>query len=207
MIHHAYTVPIWKPFVLPDKVTYSVGQPMGAMSSWAMLALTHHFIVQYAAWKVRRSLVKRSYTIAIIDGKMHFGLNWFKDYAILGDDVVIANGAVAREYLRIMKSLDVKISLAKTLRSRKGDLEFAKRIFVNGTDLKVIPYKAYMASLSNLSSAGEFYKNYSLKFSQLLRSRGYGYRSLALLSQPITKWTKSIRGLYIWVSYSKDILP
>lgn len=25
---------------------YSVGQPMGAYSSWAMLAVTHHFIVQ-----------------------------------------------------------------------------------------------------------------------------------------------------------------
>lgn len=25
---------------------YRVGQPMGALSSWAMLALTHHFIVQ-----------------------------------------------------------------------------------------------------------------------------------------------------------------
>lgn len=25
---------------------YAVGQPMGALSSWAMLALTHHFIIQ-----------------------------------------------------------------------------------------------------------------------------------------------------------------
>jgi hypothetical protein len=30
-------------------VHYAVGQPMGAYSSWAMLALTHHFIVQLAA--------------------------------------------------------------------------------------------------------------------------------------------------------------
>lgn len=30
---------------LPSSVTYSVGQPMGALSSWAMLALTHHAIV------------------------------------------------------------------------------------------------------------------------------------------------------------------
>jgi hypothetical protein len=29
---------------------YAVGQPMGALSSWAMLALTHHFLVQAAAW-------------------------------------------------------------------------------------------------------------------------------------------------------------
>ena len=31
--------------VLPRSVRYAVGQPMGALSSWAMLALTHHFIV------------------------------------------------------------------------------------------------------------------------------------------------------------------
>jgi hypothetical protein len=34
---------------LPEAVRYEVGQPMGALSSWAMLALTHHFIVQFAA--------------------------------------------------------------------------------------------------------------------------------------------------------------
>jgi hypothetical protein len=28
---------------------YSVGQPMGCLSSWAMLALSHHLIVQVAA--------------------------------------------------------------------------------------------------------------------------------------------------------------
>lgn len=28
---------------------YSVGQPMGALSSWAMLAVTHHLIMQYCA--------------------------------------------------------------------------------------------------------------------------------------------------------------
>jgi hypothetical protein len=27
-------------------VNYAVGQPMGAYSSWAMLALTHHLILQ-----------------------------------------------------------------------------------------------------------------------------------------------------------------
>jgi hypothetical protein len=31
------------------KYRYSVGQPMGALSSWGMLALTHHCLVQMAA--------------------------------------------------------------------------------------------------------------------------------------------------------------
>jgi hypothetical protein len=32
---------------------YSTGQPMGALSSWAMLALTHHLIAQLAAYRAR----------------------------------------------------------------------------------------------------------------------------------------------------------
>lgn len=32
-------------------VRYNVGQPMGALSSWVMLALTHHFLIQYSAFK------------------------------------------------------------------------------------------------------------------------------------------------------------
>jgi hypothetical protein len=32
-------------------VRYSVGQPMGALSSWAMLAITHHWILQMASRK------------------------------------------------------------------------------------------------------------------------------------------------------------
>jgi hypothetical protein len=32
-----------------EQIKYSVGQPMGAYSSWAMLALTHHVIVRLAA--------------------------------------------------------------------------------------------------------------------------------------------------------------
>jgi len=35
----------------PTHVKYSVGQPMGALSSWAMLALTHHALMQFSASK------------------------------------------------------------------------------------------------------------------------------------------------------------
>jgi len=30
-------------------VHYAVGQPMGALSSWAMLAITHHAMMQFAS--------------------------------------------------------------------------------------------------------------------------------------------------------------
>jgi hypothetical protein len=80
---------------------------MGAYSSWASLALTHHVIVRVAA--IRSGFVN------------------FKDYCVLGDDVVIANDAVASEYLQLMKSLGVEINLTKSVISDEF-AEFAKRL-------------------------------------------------------------------------------
>jgi len=87
---------------------YAVGQPMGAYSSWAMLALTHHCLVQIAAYRVGHT-------------------KWFPHYAVLGDDIVIADTAVGDSYLQLMTELGVEISLHKTIRSTTGLLEFAKR--------------------------------------------------------------------------------
>jgi len=78
---------------------------MGAYSSWGMLALTHHVLVRYSA---RRA-----------------GVTDFNDYAILGDDVVIANDIVAHEYLLVMKSLGLSINLSKSVISSRFT-EFAK---------------------------------------------------------------------------------
>lgn len=89
------------------EVKYAVGQPMGAYSSWAMLALTHHVVVQVAAqrsgWKT-----------------------WFPYYAVLGDDIVIADENVAKNYYSIMTYLGVTINTSKSLVS-ESCLEFAKR--------------------------------------------------------------------------------
>jgi hypothetical protein len=82
---------------------------MGALSSWAMLALSHHVIVQMAAlragWK-----------------------GWFPLYALLGDDIVILREDVAREYLSLMRYLGVPINMSKTISSQVGLIEFAKRV-------------------------------------------------------------------------------
>jgi hypothetical protein len=91
-----------------QRIRYSVGQPMGALSSWAMLALTHHVLVQIAARRVGW------------DG-------WFSHYALLGDDIVIADSGVAGAYLQIMETLGVTINLSKSFEMDSGTLEFAKR--------------------------------------------------------------------------------
>lgn len=89
---------------------YSVGQPMGGLSSWAGLAVTHHWIVQLAA-----SRVTGSYT-------------WNESYEILGDDLVIFDEAIAKEYLVIMSDLGCEINLHKSIVSKSRPVfEFAKR--------------------------------------------------------------------------------
>jgi hypothetical protein len=100
---------VTRPWYLKGKpIFYAVGQPMGAYSSWAMLAICHHLLVQIAARRVGYS-------------------EWFNHYALLGDDIVIAEEAVARAYHRLMTDLGVSINLSKSFEMDSGTLEFAKR--------------------------------------------------------------------------------
>jgi hypothetical protein len=88
-------------------IRYSVGQPMGALSSWAMLALTHHVIVNVA--------------------KIESGIYGDVNYAVLGDDFVINNEVVAAKYLDIMSALGLEIKLSKSVISNRFT-EFAKKL-------------------------------------------------------------------------------
>lgn len=91
---------------------YSVGQPMGALSSWAMLAVTHHLLVQLAY--LQSDLVK----------PLHY--EWYSNYEILGDDVIIFDKSVAQQYLTIMESIGVPINLSKSVVAVNPTTEFAK---------------------------------------------------------------------------------
>lgn len=51
----------------------------------------------------------------------------FLDYAVLGDDVVIADQKVDKEYASTLAGLGVAISPTKSLVSNVGCAEFAKR--------------------------------------------------------------------------------
>lgn len=89
---------------------YAVGQPMGGLSSWAGLAITHHWIMQLASFRVTGST------------------SWNEQYEILGDDIVIFDRLLAEEYLRIMDTLGCGINLTKSIVSHHRPVfEFAKR--------------------------------------------------------------------------------
>jgi hypothetical protein len=123
-------------FMLNDgsSVRYAVGQPMGFKTSFMMLALTHHLIVQAAA--------------------LESGLVDFHDYVILGDDIVIRNSTVAKHYIKIMAELGMSISMNKSIvsTSETGSVrtaEICKRVFSDGLDFSPIPVKLVATVLEN----------------------------------------------------------
>lgn len=71
---------------------FTRGQPLGFYSSWPIFTLTHHLLVWMAAYRV-------------------YPGNKFLDYAILGDDIVIADRKVATAYREIMGEAQAVISM------------------------------------------------------------------------------------------------
>lgn len=94
-----------------------------------MLALTHHVIVQIAATRV---------------GKPEFNF-----YALLGDDIVIADEAVAKSYHMIMTTiLGVDINLSKSLIS-PDSFEFAKRLVTMDGEVSAVGAKNLLVGLKS----------------------------------------------------------
>jgi len=142
-----------------------------------MLALTHHCLVQFAAY--RSKVIKVG--------------QFFDAYALLGDDLVIANESVAHEYLKVMREIDVGINLSKSLVSVTGRvMEFAKRTIYNNTDVSAIPIKEIYAGIKATSAALEIVQKYSLTPAHYLRLFGAGYKVLGSINKPFkmqgAKW-------------------
>lgn len=171
---------------------YSTGQPMGALSSWAMLALTHHCIIQWA-W----------YRVCTQDRRKW---SWYSDYAVLGDDVVIMGGRVADAYVTIMTGLGVGIGSHKSLVSRNGStLEFAKRTFFHGKDVSAVPLPELLVARKNLSAGLELCRKYNLSLGAYCKFLGYGYKALSRLSHRLMSVPTRMRN-YI-VAYTLEVMP
>jgi len=151
-----------------SKVRYAVGQPMGAYSSWAAFSLSHHALIQYCAY---------------LEG--HKG--WFEGYGILGDDIVIGDGKVARRYEYMCRKLGVSLSLAKSLPGVRGSFEFAKRFVLRGADVTPLSYREFAISNRSLTCMMECVSRCAplgpIRLASVLRALGFGYRSTARLTQ------------------------
>lgn len=120
-----------KPWSRPHNkyVEYRVGQPIGAKTSWAVFALTHHTVLR---------LLCRFHRVSR------------ECYVIIGDDIVISNENVANSYITLLNDFGVPYSKDKTIspynvkRNNLSVAEFAKRLFCNGVE-----YSPLTSSLVN----------------------------------------------------------
>jgi hypothetical protein len=110
-------------------VRYTRGQPMGLLSSWAALALVHHALVQFAA-------------------KRAGWTEWFPHYLVLGDDITIADQAVAEAYLNVCDEFGIKVGLAKSLISHTGLMNFASQTLLGDKNISPISLGEELSALS-----------------------------------------------------------
>jgi hypothetical protein len=157
-------------FLTPSKggyARYRKGQPMGALSSWASMALVHHALVQFSHWRVTQPSGCEP--------------TWFGTYLVLGDDVDIAmNALVAESYQTTCANLTIIIGLLKSLRSNKNCFEFANRRFSPDGDVSPLSLKEELASNSWIARL-EYAKRILVRF-----GTSYSDPGLALLRKATT---------------------
>lgn len=187
-------------------VTYAVGQPMGALSSWASLALTHHAIIQFAYDMIQKERGQR--------------YHWFSRYAVLGDDVIIGDRRVAKSYLGILDTIGVGAGLAKSLVSRnKIVMEFAKKFWAPERNDQV-SLKELVSMLISIRLSVELIRKYKVTWQQLCRFYGIGYKVLSRgdsiywdlpnrlkipwiwATKPLGSWAKDDTTWFTWLSSS-----
>lgn len=128
-----------------ELISYEVGNPMGAYSSWASFTLTHHYVMYYCCREL--------------------GIVWRdSSYVILGDDIVIQDRKLAILYKEVMTSLGVRFSEKKS-HSSKHFFEFAKRPHWNGVEITPFPISGLVSTM----------KTPSMMASVLLNEHGRGW--------------------------------
>jgi hypothetical protein len=149
----------------PKAVRYQCGQPMGALSSWPFMALVHHCIVWHSFGSRKASLGK---------------------YLILGDDVVIFDESAYEKYCTVLDTLGCSYTHAI---SNRG-FEFAKRIFLSGTEITGAYTQAHWATRNEPELFTLEWRN--------LASRGYNvgndlplcFRTLLKVSAKRFQWCR-----------------
>jgi len=148
-----------------NKLNYSVGNPMGAYSSWNSFTLAHHYIIYWCCQEL--------------------GYSWRDSkYCMLGDDILIGDRLLACKYKEVMASLGVEISDIKTHESSKL-FEFAKRLFLNGVEITPFP----------ISSLPEVSKRAYLLTSLLMEETRRGWSPTLGIPPAISEFYGSVLGL------------
>lgn len=170
-------------FLKSDPILYRVGQPIGAYSSWAILAITHHVLVQVAAMRVGWT-------------------RWFPFYALLGDDIVIADELVAKAYLSLITSLGVEINLAKSVISDSGFCEFAKRWSTPFTDVSPVGAAALLKAFRNGTFLVGLYQDLADKSFRL-----YPYQVVGSFTKVLAYYTRKSQKAAAFASVLATLSP
>lgn len=174
--------PFFRGVSKPSKVFFLAGQPLGYYGSWALFTLSHHYIVWLASEMTYPNRTRP-----------------FDRYALLGDDIVIADKAVATSYRELLELMGVTISDSKSLVSDNGTLEFAKRYWSKSLtkDLSPVSMKAILITRSSLGLCA-LAAHYNVSRNTLFRLAGAGFRVRARLPHNRSrKWDR------LWVASSK----
>jgi len=113
---------------------WSVGQPLGAHSSWPSFALAHHVVMRAAHSKA--------------------GISHKDQYLILGDDMAACDSKAIPYYLNYLRQLGVETSSTKGLKG--NSCEFAKRVFWRGYEVSPVPVPMLEAMLGDYCLLPEF---------------------------------------------------
>jgi hypothetical protein len=125
----------------PDSVRFNCGQPLGALSSWAVFAISHHCLVRsaaYQSWKGKGPL-RGTFNPS----------NEYDKYRIIGDDICIRDRLLATTYRSYLSDIAVDISTVKSvlpeqLRTNTPSGELAKRLFIGGNEITPVPPDAIL---------------------------------------------------------------
>lgn len=132
-----------------------------------MLALTHHFLWQWAAFRAKVTPPGR----------------WFTAYAVLGDDSAAAVKRVVQEYLVICRELGVGVNLAKSLLSPNGCLEFAKRFFTKFGNASPVSIGEILVSDRNFSVMAGWPRKRPIRLADLFSLMGYKFKTIGSIEK------------------------
>lgn len=118
------------------KVSWKSGQPMGALSSWPLMAVSHHLLVHYAYWRSHGFILPKT---------------MFSKYCILGDDIVINDKTTAECYLTLVRDMGMKVNLSKSHISEGEETlaEFAKVIVWKGHVIHIVKPAQLRAAIND----------------------------------------------------------
>jgi hypothetical protein len=150
------------------------------------MALTHHIIVQVAALRV--------------------GINRFKDYALLGDDLVIVEPQVAESYKRLISLLGMPYSAEKTHTSFEM-FEFAKRWFYQGHEVSGFSVGGLLSTVRKYPLLVNFLENQASHGWQLSRLQAPAFFSAVIRVVnkrfPVSQVARYMK-LFLLLSYILD---